>query len=270
MNEAAATPLTTVAAPPAIRLVDVSAGYRGRSVVCGVSCSIPAGGWLSIIGPNGVGKSTLLKAVVGVLDHGGTLEVSGAASRKRRPRSVGYVPQKPVLPPGITTAEYALLGRTAHLRWFGSESANDRALVADVLDRLGLSELAGRPVTELSGGEAQRAALARALVQEASVLVLDEPTSALDLANQVAVLELVNELRHEQGLAVLSAMHDLSMAGRFSDQLLLLADGAAAALGPPSAVLTEELLSRHYGTPVSVIRGPEDELVVIPLRTGST
>lgn len=255
---------------PAIRLENVAVGYRDKPVVVGVSLDVPAGGWLSIIGPNGAGKSTVLKAIVGVLPYEGLLEVGGAPqTRGSSARAVGYVPQKPVLPPGMTTAEYALLGRTAHLGWFGSESGQDRDRVAEVLDRLDMSHLAPRPITELSGGEAQRAALARALVQEASVLILDEPTSALDLANQISVLELVNELRHEQGLAVISAMHDLSMAGRFSDRLLLLAGGTAAATGTPAQVLTEDILSTNYKTPVSVMQGPDNHLVVVPLRTGT-
>ncbi len=258
-------------ATPAIRLENVVVGYRGTPVVTGVSFEVPAGGWLSIIGPNGAGKSTVLKAIVGVLPFDGVLEVGGGGQTKgSSARSIGFVPQKPVLPPGMTTAEYALLGRTAHLGWFGSESGQDRHRVTEVLDRLDMSHLGSRPITELSGGEAQRAALARALVQEASVLVLDEPTSALDLANQIGVLELVNELRGEQSIAVISAMHDLSMAGRFSDQLALLAGGTVAALGRPQDVLTEDILSHHYNTPVSVMQGPDDQLVVVPLRTGST
>lgn len=254
---------------PLIRLVDVTVGYRNQPVLTGISVDVAAGGWLSIIGPNGAGKSTLLKALVGVLPYRGRIEVSGVSQNKRgAARSIGYVPQKPMLPPGMSTAEYALLGRTAHLGWFGSESTKDRDRVAEVLDRLALSDLAARPINELSGGEAQRAALARALVQEASVLVLDEPTSALDLANQIGVLELVNELRHEQELAVVSAMHDLSMAGRFSDRLLLLANGTTAISGIPEHVLTDETLSKHYQTPVDVMRGPDNEIVVVPRRTG--
>jgi iron complex transport system ATP-binding protein len=270
-NGGNAGPTAGIDPTPAISLANVSVGYRGTPVVTGVSLEVPVGGWLSIIGPNGAGKSTVLKAIVGVLVYEGMLEVDGVAQTKgSSARAVGYVPQKPVLPPGMTTAEYALLGRTAHLGWFGSESGGDRDRVADVFDRLDMAHLASRPIIELSGGEAQRAALARALVQEASVLVLDEPTSALDLANQIGVLELVNELRHEQGLAVISGMHDLSMAGRFSDQLALLAGGTVAAHGSPEDVLTEDILSLHYRTPVSVMRGPDDQLVVVPLRTGAT
>ena len=255
---APAVPAGTEPAGPALRLRGVAVGYGDEPVVAGVDATVAAGRWLAVIGPNGAGKSTLLKAMAGILPFAG--EITGVD------RGVAYVPQQPSLPAGMSTAEYVLLGRTAHLAWFRSESAADRRRVAAVLDRLDLGELAGRPVTELSGGEAQRATLARALVQEARILVLDEPTSALDLAHQIGVLELIDRLRHDHGLAVVTAMHDLTTAGRFADQLLLVAGGRAAASGTPAEVLTADVLSCHYGTPVSVLDGP-DGVVVVPLRT---
>lgn len=251
-------------AGPALRLIDVAVGYGSSPVLAGVSFGVGAGEWLAVIGPNGAGKSTLLKAIIGALPFDGSIEVGGRGGAARR---IGYVPQKPILPLGMTTAEYVLLGRTAHLSWFQSESSNDRRRVADVLDQLDLASMAGRPVTELSGGEGQRATLARALVQEASILVLDEPTSALDLAHQITVLELVDELRRSHDLAVVTAMHDLTIASRFADRLLLVADGEQAAMGPPAEVLTRALLTKFYRTPVTVMDGPDGGLVVVPLRT---
>ena len=247
---------------------EVGVDYGSTTVVDRVSFSVDAGRWLVVIGPNGAGKSSLLKALAGVVPHRGRVSLDGdrAPSRAVRARRVAFVPQQPVLPPGMTCAEYVLLGRTAHLGWFANESPADRARVVDVLDRLSLGQLAGRPITELSGGESQRATLARALVQGADVLVLDEPTSALDLAHQIAVLELIDQIRVSDRLAVVTAMHDLGVASRFADSLLLLAAGVPVASGPAREVLTEESLSRHYGTPVSVMDGPDGGLVVIPLR----
>lgn len=254
----------------ALELVDVSIDYGKRPVVHDVSLQVRAGEWLAVIGPNGAGKSTVLKAVAGIASFEGSVTVGDTTHRGRTAaaRQVGYVAQDPILPPGMTVAEYVLLGRTAHLGWMGTESAADRRVVGQVLDRLALTTMAARSVTELSGGEAQRATLARALVQEATILVLDEPTSALDLAHQISVLELVDELRIERGLAVVSAMHDLTIASRFADRLVLLADGKVIADGSPANVLTEDILSRHYGTPVSIVEGPDGGIVVLPLRTG--
>lgn len=257
------------APPPVLELRKVDLSYGKTQVVRGVSFTLAAGEWLAVIGPNGAGKSSILKALAGILPFDGTIEVAGARHRKRTAaaRQIGYVAQKPIMPAGMSTAEYVLLGRTAHLGWMGTESAEDRGRVAEVLDRLELGAMAGRPIDELSGGEAQRATLARALVQEAKILVLDEPTSALDLAHQISVLELVDELRVERDLAVVSAMHDLTIASRFAERLLLLADGVPVATGAATEVLTEDVLSRHYGTPVSVTEGPDGGVVVLPLRT---
>ncbi|MEM7272440.1 MAG: ABC transporter ATP-binding protein [Actinomycetota bacterium] len=252
----------------AIRLDRVTVGYGGPPVVRDLGLTVEPGEWLALIGPNGAGKSTVLKALVGVLRHEGTIEIDGATHRGRAGagRQIGYVPQQPTLPAGMTTAEYVLLGRTAHLGWFGSETAADRHRVGEVLAELGLEDLAGRPVDRLSGGEAQRAALARALVQDTAVLALDEPTSALDLANQVGILELVDRLRRQRGLAVVTAIHDLSTASRFADRVALLDQGTLVAAGTTREVLTEELLTTHYRIPVSVLDGPDGGLVVVPLR----
>lgn len=265
------SPASSAGAPATgamLRLTDVSISYGKTTVVDSVSLELAAGEWLAVIGPNGAGKSTVLKAIAGVLPFDGTIEVDGAAHRTRTvaPRTVGYVPQQPALPLGMTTAEYVLLGRTAHLRWLQSESATDRAKVTEVLEQLDLGSLAHRPITELSGGEAQRATLARVLVQEATILVLDEPTSALDLAHQIAVLELVDDLRSDHDLTVVTAVHDLTIASRFADRLALVADGKAVAIGTPAEVLTEDVLTHYYRTPVTVSPGPDGGVVVIPLR----
>lgn len=255
----------------ALELRDVSVGYGPCTVVGGVSFALDPGDWVAIIGPNGAGKSTVLKAIVGLLDFEGSITVAG---QPRAPGKLGqsaaaiaYVPQRPILPPGMTTAEYVLLGRTAHLGWLQSESAADRQRVTDVLEQLDLAPMAGRQVSELSGGESQRVTLARALVQEATVLVLDEPTSSLDLGHQVSVLEVLDRLRRDHDLAVVTAIHDLSIASRFADQLVLVADRGAPAIGTPTEVLTEPILSRYYQTPVAVMDAPDGGMVVLPLRT---
>ena len=266
------------APPPVVglELDQVTVSYRsGRPVVKAVSLRVTQGQWLALIGPNGAGKSSLLKAVAGLIAHTGSvafdregvLRARPAASRERA-RAVAYVAQQPVLPPGMTVAEYVLLGRTAHLSWLAAEGADDRRVVAEVLERLDLGGFGARLVTEMSGGEVQRVALARALAQQSAILLLDEPTSALDLGHRIAVLELVDRLRRDGGLTVVSAMHDLGSAGGFADRLALLHDGSLVACGPPAEVLTEEILSRYYQTPVQVLTGADGGAVVVPLRQG--
>ena len=161
--------------------------------------------------------------------------------------------------------DYSLLGRTPHVSYFGRETAADVAACHSMLERLGVAGLAGRPVETLSGGERQRVVLARALLQSAPIVLLDEPTTALDIGHQQDVLELVEELRHEQGLTVVSTMHDLTLAGLFADELVLLDAGRVAERGPASAVLTEAHLREHFGARVSVLQGV-DGPVVVPAR----
>ncbi len=246
---------------PALSCQDIRVSFRDHEVVCGVDLELGAGDWLGIIGPNGAGKSTLLRSIVGLTDHLGTVSLGDGGVP--RAADVALVPQFPVLPKGMTVAEYVLLGRTAHLGWLARESQVDRQIVSSVLHRLDLSAFADRFVSTLSGGEAQQVVVARALAQQCPVLLLDEPTSALDVGHQVSVLELVDDLRRSEGLSVLAAMHDLSAAGRFADRLILIDHGRIVAQGSPEAVLQSDLLSAVYGTPLTV-QSIDGELVVLP------
>ncbi|WP_298750122.1 ABC transporter ATP-binding protein [uncultured Serinicoccus sp.] len=245
----------------ALRTRDVRVSFAGTEVVAGVDLDLRAGEWLGLIGPNGSGKSTFLRSLVRLVPRTGTVERGDGTPPG--PTDLSLMPQSPELPPGMPVVEYVLLGRTAHLGWLSMESRTDRRIATDVLRRLGLASFAGRPVRSLSGGEAQRVVIARALVQQSPVLLLDEPTSALDVGHQVEVLELVDELRREDGLTVVAAMHDLGMAARYADRLLLLERGAPVALGTPDDVLEDSLLSRVYHHPVRVHR-LDGHLVVLP------
>lgn len=245
----------------ALRSREVRVAFDGVEVVAGVDLDLRPGEWLGLIGPNGSGKSTFLNSLVGLVPRTGTVELGDG--RSPGATDLSLMPQAPDLPPGMTVVEYVLLGRTAHLGWFASESRADRVVATDVLRRLGLASFARRQVRSLSGGEAQRMVIARALVQQSPVLLLDEPTSALDVGHQVEVLELVDELRREDGLTVVAAMHDLGMAGRYADRLLLLERGRPVALGTPGQVLDPELLSRVYDHPVQV-HELGGHLVVLP------
>lgn len=253
--------LESLPATPALSCRDVRVFFRDHEVVCGVDLELGAGEWLGIIGPNGAGKSTLLRSIVRLADFLGTVALGDG--RVPGASDVALVPQSPVLPKGMTVAEYVLLGRTAHLGWLARESQTDRQIASSVLHRLDLAEFADRFVSTLSGGEAQQVVVARALAQQCPVLLLDEPTSALDVGHQVSVLELVDDLRRTEGLSVLAAMHDLSAAGRFADRLILIDHGRIVAQGSPIDVLRSDLLSAVYGTPLTV-QSIDGELVVLP------
>lgn len=242
---------------------DVTVRYGRRVVVAAFSAAVAPGEWVGVIGPNGAGKSSLLRAVVGIVPYAGRIDLGCSAPRAQ---AVAYVPQEPVLPDDMTALEYALLGRAPYVSYFGQETGVDRAIAAAALDRLDLAGFAGRHLGEMSGGERQRLVIARALTTQAPVLVLDEPTSALDIGHQQQALELVAELRRERGLTVVSAMHDLTLAGLYADRLILLDNGRIVAEGPPAGVLTETNLERHYGVRVRVRHEPDGTVVVIPRR----
>jgi len=164
----------------------------------------------------------------------------------------------------MTVVEYVLLGRTPHVGYYGSETGRDRDALAAALSRLDLTELAGRRLVTLSGGERQRAVIARALAQEAPLLLLDEPTASLDVGRGQQALELVDELRRDRGLTVLSAMHDLTLAAQYADRLLLLDGGRVVAGGTAAEVLRPELIAKHYGAQVRVI--DNGVFAVVPSR----
>ena len=257
--------------PPAgLAVRELTVTLDRNPVVRGVSCAVAAGGWLSLIGPNGAGKSTLIRAAAGLVPYQGAVLLDGADVRslraRERARLIAYVPQEPVLPPDMTVEEYVLLGRTPHLGYLGSPGRHDRTVAAAALDRLDVARFAARRLARLSGGERQRVVLARALATEASVLLLDEPTSMLDVGHQQQVLELVDGLRRDGGLTVLSTLHDLTAAGQYPDELVLLHEGRVAAAGPAAAVLTAALIGTVYAARVSVVPGADGRPVVAPLR----
>ncbi len=254
----------------AIVLDSVSVTLDGVHVVESVSASVEEGEWVTLIGPNGAGKTTLLRAVAGLVPQSGRIEVGGgsiaALGRRDLARRVALVPQIPLTPPDMTVAEYVLLGRTPHIGYFGSESRRDLQAADRALARLDLIGLAHRRLGTLSGGERQRAVLARALAQEAPVLLLDEPTSALDVGRGQQALELVDSLRRGEGLTVLSAMHDLTLAAQYADRLLFVDRGRLVASGAARDVLTDELIAEHYGAAVTVIEDGGSVVAVVPAR----
>jgi iron complex transport system ATP-binding protein len=256
----------------AVELRRVSVALDGRPVLRELSLRIPGGSRLGLIGPNGSGKTTLLRAIAGLVPHQGEIRLGDAAgrslSRRELARRIALVPQNSTVPAGFTVTDYVLLGRTPYIPHLGTESRRDLEIVGSVLDQLDLTGLAARRLDSLSGGERQRAVLARALAQQTPVLLLDEPTTGLDVGHQQQVLELVDGLRDDLELTVVSAMHDLTLAGQFADHMILLDGGRVAADGPARTVLTERVISRHYHASVRVLEDPGGGIVVIPVRPG--
>ena len=253
-----------------IELVDLTVAYNGRRAVDGVSMHIEPRTWVGLIGPNGAGKSTLLRAVASLVPFTGQIDIGGVPTaemtRRQLSELVAFLPQRPVMPEGVTVADYVAIGRTPYIPYWGTEALHDREIIAGVLERLELTTLSDRHIDTLSGGEAQRVVLARALTQQSEILLLDEPTSALDVGHQQQVLELIDELRSEQGLTVLSALHDLTLAGQYADRLVLMRDGVVVSDGVAKSVLTEEAIMMNYDARVRVVDMGTTGLVVTPLR----
>lgn len=254
----------------ALRARELSAGYRGRRVLDGVSVEVGFGELLAIVGPNGAGKSTLLRLLAGSLaPWQGSVELLGRAlsdfDRRALARSVAIVGQdNPVAFP-FTVLEVVLMGRAPHLGPLSFESAHDLAVARAALDRLGLLALAERYIQELSGGERKRVVLARALAQEPQVALLDEPTAFLDLKHIAEIFAILKQLCAEQRLAVVATLHDLNAAALYADRVLLLKGGATVACGPPERVFTSENLRAVYDTEVYVGRNPATgALMVLP------
>ena len=247
----------------------LSVSYGGPPVVDTLDLDVAEGSWMTLLGPNGAGKTTVLRAIAGLVPFVGEVRIGplvvSGASRKEIARAVAYVPQRPLLPIGTSVSAYVLMGRNPYIGYFASEKDSDLRVVGEVLDRLDLVAFRRRDVASLSGGEAQRVVLARALAQEAPVLLLDEPTSELDVGHQQQVLELIDRLRRATGLTVLSTMHDLTLAGQYSQEFVLMDRGRAVARGSAEQVLRADLIQRHYGASVEVVAGGSG-LVVIPTR----
>ncbi len=249
----------------------VSAMYGARRVLHEVSLAVSAGEVVGVLGPNGCGKTTLVRVLSGVLPPtSGSVRLEGrpiaGMGRRELARTLATMPQDPTVAFPFTALEVVLMGRTPHLAPLAFPRRHDLEIARQALRRLELAEDEDRPLDQLSGGERQRVLLARALAQEPQVLLLDEPTTHLDLRHQTGILDLVRGLAREQGVAVLTVLHDLNLAAAYCDRVVLLGAGAAVAAGTPAEVLTGALLERVYGARVHIGRHPvTGGVVVLPL-----
>jgi len=249
---------------------DLRVTFGTTIVLKGVSVSAARGEWVGVIGPNGAGKSTLLRAIHGTVPSSGAVAFGGHdmgdLPSAARARLAAFVPQRPVAPYDMRVFDYVLLGRSPHISYLGVEGHRDISTARNALESLGMLSFADRLLGELSGGEFQQVVLARALAQEAALLLLDEPTSALDIGHQLHVLALIDRLRREHDLTVLSAMHDLTLAAQFCDRLVLLSHGMVVTDGDPRQVLDASLISQHYGATIRILDDGLGGVVVVPVR----
>ena len=235
-------------------------GFPGRTVGRDVSFALAAGEVMCVLGPNGGGKTTLFRTVLGLLEpHAGTISLQSSLlkdlSRQEVARRVGYVPQGHTGYFAFTVREFVLMGRTAHLGAFASPGRRDLEVAGQALESLGMAHLAEKPVTEISGGEGQLALVARALAQEPKLLVLDEPTASLDFGNQVRVLERICALA-SSGIAILFSSHEPDHAFLCAHRALLLGEGRALEIGAPREVIRPDTLERLYRVSVQVLPLP--------------
>lgn len=244
--------MTATSSDVALQLRDVSVAYGSRLALQQVGLSVPRGQFLALTGPNGSGKSTLLRTALGLVSpSSGAVELFGAPvetlSIRARAHRVAWVPQDEPLREDVPLNRYVLYGRYAVHGALGRETEADRAYAHRALEEVGLADRAKDGVLTLSGGERQRAVLARALTQGAPLILLDEPTTHLDIGHQLDLLARVKSLVREQGITVISALHDLNLAARFADRIVVLSRGHLAADGPPATILSTRMLREVWG-----------------------
>lgn len=240
----------------------LTGGYSDKVVVDDVSLALQPGEWLSILGANGSGKSTLLRLLSRILTpQKGTVFLDGKAihtqSAQKVAQTLALLPQQQTIPPGLTVRQLVSLGRSPHQSWWQWElNAADQQQVHTSLESTGMVPFGDLPIEQLSGGERQRAFLALALAQAPKVLLLDEPTTYLDLRYQLELLELLKQLNQQQGLTIITVLHDVNLAARFSDRLALLKHGKLYHLGSPATVLTPENLAAIFAVHAAILHTP--------------
>ncbi|BAU94522.1 ferric enterobactin transport ATP-binding protein [Corynebacterium suranareeae] len=247
---------------PIIQVDGIQVGYDRHIISDNLSLSIPEHGYTAIIGPNACGKSTLLRAVARILKYkNGHILLDGTEistiPTKQLATKLGLLPQSSLSPEGIRVADLIARGRHPHQGIFDRWSEKDEQIVAEAMAATGISSLSGRLVDELSGGQRQRVWVAMVLAQQTPVLLLDEPTSFLDITHQYGLLELFEKLRQDLNRTIVVVLHDLNQAARYATHLIVMKDGEIVTAGPPSSIITAELIEKVYDLPCRIVPDPE-------------
>ena len=256
-------------AAPLLCLRAVSLSYGAHAVLHDVDLEVRAGSVHVLVGPNGAGKTSLLRAIAGTLAvAAGSIELEGRAlssmPRSEIARKIAVVPQEVAIVSGFSVREVVMMGRAPHQGRWMRVSPRDEAIVDDKLTRCGVSKLSDRPFDELSGGERKRVMIAQALAQEPTLLLLDEPTAFLDLRHALDVFELI-DAEVAGGLAVVASVHDLGLAARYADEVLVLVDGCVRARGAVEAVMTEEVLGDAFEIPLHRLVDASGAVAIVPV-----
>ena len=257
-----------------LEIQKISLGYGPRTVVKDLSFELHRGELLGLVGPNGCGKTSIIKSLSRVMTNtSGQIVLDGkdlsAISRNELARLIGVVPQNPQLPDTFTVFEVVVLGRNPHVGLFSGESARDIDIVRQAMEKTGITHLAKRRIGELSGGEKQRVTIARVLAQEPQILLLDEPTASLDIAQQLEILDLIGGMCRDNNLAGLIAIHDLNVAAQYCTRILMLKDGAIHACGTPAEVITAENVRAVFAAETAIYPHPENNLPMVVLSGNS-
>jgi iron complex transport system ATP-binding protein len=240
----------------------LTGGYGEIAIAQDINLTVRTGEWLSLIGANGSGKSTLLRLLSRILlPQQGVVLLDGKAihteSLATIAQKLAILPQQQTIPEGLTVKQLVSLGRAPHQQWWQWElSQKDIQIVQEAIAQTGIDNYRDRPMEQLSGGERQRAFLALALAQAPKILLLDEPTTYLDICHQLQLLELLKQLNQQQGLTVLTVLHDMNLAARYSDRLVLMHQGKLCAMGTPREVLTPDMLRHTFGVEISILETP--------------
>lgn len=254
---------------PLLKAQGVSFGYHAKkSVLSDVNFTASAGRFVSILGPNGSGKTTFLRCLLGWLKpSAGQIHLADKQlhrySHRDRARLMGYVPQFPDSAFAFSVQELILMGRYARTGSLGLVGQKDIDCAKQAMELTETTKFADRHLNELSGGESQRVMIARALAQEPQVILLDEPTSHLDLRNQMLIYRLMQRLAHERNMAVICVSHDINLAGRFADELLLMKDGNVLAHGPSKDVINRQTLEQLYGLNLELLQAPNHDIPIV-------
>ncbi len=233
-----------------IVVTDLTVRYGEKVVLNDISLDIASEKWTCLVGPNGAGKTTFLKVLLGMAPYSGSIKDHGIEVFNNHKRNVAFVPQHPQIPQGMTVAEYVMLGRSKREGW-GNESLTSRSYVHRVLQETHLFGMQGNLVSHLSGGEMQRALIARALAQEPELILLDEPTSALDLHHQISVLNNI-ELLKEEGVTIISTMHDITLAAMFAERIVIMKEGKVLLSGSAGEVIHSPELKAAFDNRIDV------------------